>query len=92
MAAQLALEKERLLKMRAGIVKMEAGVEETIQCLEEIIAPLRSTVLVEAEGLWVPSCVGIIGRWPWFDLFKDWLCLLVDESNVADDVRLPLER
>lgn len=93
---QLGIEKERLLKMKMGIIASDKDsihvTEETIQCLEELIIPLRQTVLVDVEGIYIPTCLGVIGRWPWYDLFKDWLCLLLSEVENPNGRRFPLER
>jgi hypothetical protein len=93
---QLAFEKERLLKMKMGIDDIDKeiihGAEEAIQCLEELIIPLRQSVLVDTENIYVPTCIGVIGRWPWYDLLKDWLCILLQNVEHSDFNRFPFER
>jgi hypothetical protein len=92
---QIACEKERLLKLKLSAESTkeeEQNAEEMINMLEELISPLRESVLVDVDNLYLPTCIGVISKWPWYTLLKDWLCLLslaIQES--VGDV-FPFER
>jgi hypothetical protein len=91
---QIAVEKEKLLKLKIGGTgshENKAFVEETILVLEELLVPMKSSLLVEAENTFEPVCLGVLSRWPWYNFLHDWLCLLV--KNVQEGVEpYPFER
>lgn len=66
--------------------------EETINVLEELISPLKQSVLVEPESVRVPTCIGVLSRLPWYDLLKDWLCLVANAIQSSSFERFPFER
>ncbi|TPX33374.1 hypothetical protein SmJEL517_g03709 [Synchytrium microbalum] len=95
--------------------KKDQDVQETIFDLEDkvtlyvdLLAPLRRNVLFDANGAYMPRCVGLMSHWPWHDLLKDWLTEVVyclrDQNTISEDatrnryknvvskLRVPLER
>ena len=92
----MAEEKEKLLKMKHGAVEnnllLTNAAEEKIDVLEQLLTPLRQSVLVEPDNIYIPTCIGVLSRWPWFDLLKDWLSLLMQAIQTADFERFPFER
>ena len=93
---QLAEEKEKLLRMKHGGMEntlvLSDAAEEKIDVLEQLLTPLRQSVLVEPESIYIPTCIGVLSRWPWFDFLKDWLSLLVNAIQAVDFERFPFER
>jgi hypothetical protein len=82
--------------MKMGVIEETPqsthAAEETITVLEELINPLRQSVLVEPESVYVPTCLGVLSRWPWYDFLKDWLCLVANSIQNSDFERFPFER
>ena len=82
--------------MKLGVIEQTTqsthAAEEKITVLEELINPLRQSVLVEPETVYVPTCIGVLSRWPWYDFLKDWLCLVVSSIQRSDFERFPFER
>ncbi len=82
--------------MKMGVIEETLqsthAAEETITVLEELINPLRQSVLVEPESVYVPTCLGVLSRWPWYDFLKDWLCLVANSIQNSDFERFPFER
>jgi hypothetical protein len=74
-----------------SVQQEQADTEEMINILEELIAPLRQNVLVNSDTIYVPSCIGVISKYPWYDLLKDWLVLLNWAVQEAE-FDFPLER
>jgi hypothetical protein len=94
--SQLAFEKESLLKMKLSVPDMGKDLEQTseekINVLEELLTPLRNSVLVSAENIYTPTTIGVLSRYPWYDFLKDWLCLLQNDITVAEFDMFPFER
>ena len=82
--------------MKMGVIEQTPqsthAAEEKITVLEELINPLRQSVLVEPETVYVPTCLGVLSHWPWYDFLKDWLCLVASSIQHADFDRFPFER
>ncbi|KAJ3367898.1 hypothetical protein HDU91_000999 [Kappamyces sp. JEL0680] len=93
---QLAEAKETLLKMRHGAAEytplLTHAAEEKIDVLEQLLTPLRQSVLMESENIYIPTCLGVLSRWPWYDLLKDWLSLVVLTIQSTEFDRFPFER
>ncbi len=94
---QLANEKENLLRLKVSGSEIDSPIkqsiaEEKIVVLEELIKPLRNSVLVEPDTIYTPTCIGVISKWPWYDLLHDWLCLVGKHIKEADFDRFPFER
>lgn len=78
---QLAFHKERLLKLKMGLVSLPAEdmqmqmhvEEEKVILYEELLEPLKQSILVEIDNIYVPRSVGVISHWPWYNFLKDWL-------------------
>ncbi|KAJ1344288.1 hypothetical protein BSLG_001428 [Batrachochytrium salamandrivorans] len=84
--SQLAFHKEKLLKLHNasddGVSSEErhelaALEEEKVAIYEELLTPLKQTILANMDHVYVPRCLGLLSHWPWYSLFKDWLCELV---------------
>ncbi|KAI8896627.1 AEX-3 domain-containing protein [Globomyces pollinis-pini] len=93
---QLAFEKEKLLKINSGMEdsggESVALVEEKIGVLEELIKPMKKSILVDTDNVFVPTCLGILSRFPFYDLLKDWLSHLMGSIIEAEFERYPFER
>ncbi|KAI8927250.1 AEX-3 domain-containing protein [Entophlyctis helioformis] len=69
--------------------------EEKVALYEELLAPLKVTVVVKPEHIYVPRSIGVTSHWPWYALLKDWLCELVRQMRNPSQRGLyyaPLER
>nr|KAJ3420568.1 hypothetical protein HK105_005517 [Polyrhizophydium stewartii] len=99
---QLAFHKEKLAKIRSSrdglnereLRELVAAEEEKIAIYEEVLSPLKQTILARLEHVYVPRCLGVLSHWPWYNLFKDWLCELVRMLRNPKDSKCfaPLER
>ncbi|KAJ3315495.1 hypothetical protein HDV04_003037 [Boothiomyces sp. JEL0838] len=93
---QLAVQKERLLKLKMGIEdssrESAALAEENIGLLEELMSPLRHSVLAQLDNIYLPTCIGILSRWPWYDFLKDWLCIMLKNCRDGEFERFAFER
>lgn len=36
--------------------------------------------IARAKHIWVPKCIGLLGRMAWTDLYSDWLRVLLDAT------------
>ncbi|KAJ3075723.1 hypothetical protein HDU98_007115 [Podochytrium sp. JEL0797] len=110
--SQLAVNQECILRGRAerrnggdgdgGVEADEvlADAEEKVGLFEGLIKEMERIVPVDFDGVYVPRCIGVVGRWPFFDLFADWVkevvrvmqggYLLGDSGDAGWNV--PLER
>jgi hypothetical protein len=94
---QIAAEREKLLKLKVAgpdsgeTPETKSAIEETILVLEELLVPLKSTVLVDAENSYEPVCLGVLSKWPWYNLLHDWLCLVVKNLQESGG-SFPFER
>jgi hypothetical protein len=93
---QIACEKERLLKLNAMSsdenLQEKLDSKDMIGVLEELLTPLRTHMLMDTESIFVPSCTGVISKWPWYDLLKDWLSLLNSAIQENGFNLFPFER
>lgn len=89
---QLAFEREKLLKIKLNSLEDMRETEDNINVLEELLTPLRHSVLVAPENIYVPTALGVLSRWPWHDLLKDWLCLVVKNIHETEFEMFPFER
>jgi hypothetical protein len=101
MQSQLNIEKEKLFKMQSGIIENDLSVyektKENVKILEDLVNPWRDQLLTESHFVFLPTCLGVLSRWPWYDFLKDWLChmvKLVEEYNTEQETfsRFPFER
>ncbi|KAJ8331147.1 hypothetical protein QVD99_005806 [Batrachochytrium dendrobatidis] len=74
--------------------ELEAAEEEKVCIYEELLTPLKQTILANLEHVYVPRCLGLLSHWPWYNILKDWLCELVRMVRNADSLHgyIPLER
>ena len=72
--------------------ELEQTSEEKIHVLEELLTPLRNSVLVSVENIYTPTSIGVLSRYPWYDFLKDWLCLLQNDISAAEYEMFPFER
>ena len=71
---------------------IELSSEEKINVLEELLTPLRNSVLVLPENIYTPTSIGVLSRYPWYDFLKDWLCLVQKDITAAEYDAFPFER
>ncbi|KAF7726210.1 hypothetical protein EC973_009008 [Apophysomyces ossiformis] len=50
---------------------------ENMELYKELVEPVKMAIC-DAEQIWVPKSVGILGRLPWHDLYGDWLRIMLD--------------
>ncbi|ORX54396.1 DENN-domain-containing protein [Hesseltinella vesiculosa] len=51
--------------------------KENLALYKELIEPVKRAVC-DADHLWLPRCVGLLGRMPWINFYSDWLKILLD--------------
>jgi hypothetical protein len=79
MQSKLAAEKERLLKLNYSSIKSLQTLDEiktaqeNVAVYEEMVGPLQ-LYTVTADQVYIPTCIGISSKWPFYDFFGDWLC------------------
>ncbi|KAJ1550088.1 hypothetical protein HK096_008806, partial [Nowakowskiella sp. JEL0078] len=74
--------------------------EEKVALYKDLLAPMRNTVFADPEKIFKPHSIGLLSRWPWYDVMKDWLCEILrlvrgeidDELEKAGKIHLPFER
>ncbi|KAI8801558.1 AEX-3 domain-containing protein [Cladochytrium replicatum] len=54
-----------------------ADAEEKVALYTDLLHPMRDTVLASVDNVYVPRVIGVLSRWPWYDLLRDWLCALI---------------
>lgn len=81
---QLKYYNDVLFKAKTGmldhledLVDVITDADEKSNLYSNAMGPLKKTVLVETDNVYVPKCIGVLSHWPWHDLLKDWLCGLV---------------
>ena len=89
--SQLALYQESILKYNRGIfesnvdaqdvAQLLADAEEKVLLFNDLLDPIKNTILVDIENVYEAKCIGVISHWPWHDLLKDWLCALIHLSR-----------
>ncbi|KAJ3120452.1 hypothetical protein HK098_004585 [Nowakowskiella sp. JEL0407] len=80
--------------------QLVSDLEEKIQLYKDLLSPIKNTVLADPEKVYQPRCIGVLSRWPWHDLLKDWLCEVLrlvrgdfyEEMERNGRLVLPLER
>ncbi|KAG0183459.1 hypothetical protein DFQ29_004403 [Apophysomyces sp. BC1021] len=50
---------------------------ENMELYKELVHPVKMG-MCDARQIWVPKCIGILGRLPWLDLYGDWLRIMLD--------------
>ncbi len=82
-----------------AVVDMMEDAQEKIHLYEHLLEPLRHSLLLDVECVYAPHVIGVLSRWPCYDLLKDWLCkiLLLTKGSGLDEGEelvpvLPLER
>ncbi len=69
--------------------------EEKIQIYTSLLNPLKRTVLLRTNQVYLPKSYGILSRWPWYDFFRDWICKFlqnVDRQRLGLSVKYAPER
>lgn len=73
---------------------------ESVHILQQLVTPIRYHSVTDTKKIYLPRyhlintnhkrCIGLLSRWPWFQLLTDWLreLILVRHS----DNTIPLER
>lgn len=63
-----------------------------IDIYQNMLAPFMMLV-AQSEYIYVPDCIGLQSHWPFYDVFKDWLCSLTrvlinqcDANNVSTSI------
>ena len=77
-------------KNDADVENAIQNAKDQIQLFQELLAPLNLNS-VTARQVYAPSCIGLLIRWPWFDLLTDWLRELVYVNRKGDPVSLEKE-
>ncbi|KAI8609251.1 uDENN domain-containing protein [Chytriomyces sp. MP71] len=84
--SQLAANQEQILRIRSGMVEGLSGAEmedilsdaeEKVALFRERLKEMEHVAGVDMENVYVPRCVGVISRWAFYDLFADWLKVVV---------------
>jgi hypothetical protein len=69
--------------------------EEKAKLYNSALGPLKNNVLIDTNLVYVPKCIGVLSRFPWHDLLKDWLCSLIQHQlypNLGCNQPAPMER
>ncbi|ORY28412.1 DENN-domain-containing protein [Rhizoclosmatium globosum] len=84
--SQLADNQERILKVNSNQFPdislderedIRSDAEEKCALYRELIQGMEKVMPVDMENVYVPRCVGLVGRWPFYDVFGDWLKAVV---------------
>ena len=51
-----------------------ADYQEKIHIYTSLLNPLKRTVLLRTNQVYIPKSYGILSRWPWYDFFREWIC------------------
>ncbi|KAI3640457.1 hypothetical protein MIR68_001335 [Amoeboaphelidium protococcarum] len=66
-------------KLRQVEMQMKEASQEDLMVLKEKLSILKGQyepyigMYIDVNQIFVPRCLGIVSRWPFFGLFKDWL-------------------
>ncbi|KAI8066903.1 AEX-3 domain-containing protein [Gongronella butleri] len=51
--------------------------KENLALYRELLEPVKRSVC-DADHLWIPRAVGLLGRMPWLEFYGDWIKILLD--------------
>ncbi|KAI9346188.1 uDENN domain-containing protein, partial [Obelidium mucronatum] len=80
--SQLAMNQEQILKARSNqfpdmdpsdIQELITDAEEKVFLFRELMKAMEKVMPIDLEHVYVPRCIGLISRWPFYDVFGDWL-------------------
>ncbi|CEG77253.1 hypothetical protein RMATCC62417_12039 [Rhizopus microsporus] len=78
--AEMAAAEEAKRETLGGRQSLEDQVrscQENMDLYKELLEPVKMAVC-NAECIWVPKSIGLLGRMPWIDLYDDWLRIVLD--------------
>lgn len=69
-------------------------VSENVKLYKEILNSLGIKKYINIENVYQPKCIGVTSSWPWYNILKDWLSLVVREitGGFGNTVCMPIER
>ncbi|KAI8990046.1 hypothetical protein BDB01DRAFT_717940 [Pilobolus umbonatus] len=70
--------KTKLHRQRSVIEDSIKTCQENIDLYKELLEPVKMAVC-DAKDIWVPKCIGLLGKMPWMNLYGDWIKILVDK-------------
>jgi hypothetical protein len=73
----IGLSNQDTLENLASIEERIRICQENIELYKELMEPVRMAIC-QADDVWVPKSIGILGRMPWINLYGDWIKILLD--------------
>jgi len=69
-------------------------ISENIKLYEEILNTLGNKRFISADNVYQPKCIGVTSSWPWYNILKDWLSIVIRETTgeFGNKICIPLER
>jgi len=69
-------------------------ISENIKLYEEILNTLGNKRFISADNVYQPKCIGVTSSWPWYNILKDWLSIVIRETtgDFGNKICIPLER
>lgn len=73
----VGLSNQDTLNKLASIEEKIRVCQESIGLYKELMESVKMAVC-QADDVWVPKSLGILGRMPWINLYSDWIKILLD--------------
>jgi len=69
-------------------------ISENIKLYEEILNTLGNKRFISADNVYQPKGIGVTSSWPWYNILKDWLSIVVRETvgGFGNKICIPFER
>jgi len=69
-------------------------ISENIKLYEEILNTLGNKRFISADNVYQPKGIGVTSSYPWYNILKDWLSIVVRETvgGFGNKICIPLER
>ncbi|ORY98199.1 hypothetical protein BCR43DRAFT_437358 [Syncephalastrum racemosum] len=84
--AKILDERTKLEQRGAELAALTTQLEEIVRSSREsltlyveLLEPVKMGI-ARAKHVWVPKCIGLLGRMAWTDLYSDWLRILLDAT------------
>lgn len=79
---KIKAEQEKLAQAKkdylsGAIEEQVKACQENIDLYRELLEPVKMGIC-DAQQIWVPKSIGLLGRMPWIDLYGDWLRIVLD--------------
>ncbi|KAG0978111.1 hypothetical protein G6F29_009558 [Rhizopus arrhizus] len=79
---KIKAEQEKLAEAKkdylsGAIEEQVKACQENIDLYKELLEPVKMGIC-DAQQIWVPKSIGLLGRMPWIDLYGDWLRIVLD--------------